>query len=74
MTFQEVRGAPDSEPILNSLEQCQARLGGISRATLGRKLASGELKSVRLGGRVMIEESELKRFAAGLQPNGESAL
>lgn len=48
---------------------------GISRATVYELLATGDLRSVKLGGRRLVRESEIQRFIGGLPettPGGQS--
>lgn len=53
-------------PLLNTIEQAAARLG-VGRSTLYGFIASGALKGVKLGGRTVFQEEELKRFAGSLK-------
>lgn len=50
------------EPLLLSKSDAAAHLG-ISARSIGYLLARNELKSTRLGGRVLIAMSEIKRIA-----------
>lgn len=50
-------------PVSVGMEQA-ARLIGLSRRQLYRKLATGELHTFRLGGRRLVTYDELKRFIA----------
>jgi excisionase family DNA binding protein len=43
-----------------------ATLLRISKPTLYRLMASGEIKSVKLGGRTLFKESEVERFVNSL--------
>ncbi len=46
---------------LISIRECAKRLS-VSTKTIDRRLASGELRAHRVGGRVLIAESEVERF------------
>lgn len=55
-----------SYPVLNSTKNSAKRLS-ISVTTLYALINSGKIRAVRLGFRTLIPESELQRFAAGLE-------
>jgi len=54
---------------LFSIEEAAKRLGGVSPWTIRAWLSQGRLQRTRVGGRVMIAESELERFVR--EENGE---
>lgn len=41
----------------------------VSRMTLGRRIADGSIRVVRLGGRVLVPVAELERLLAGPAPS-----
>ena len=47
-------------------------LGGISPWTIRAYIRQGKLRPVRIGRRVLLEESEIARFVAEAKANGES--
>jgi excisionase family DNA binding protein len=52
---------------LYTVEETMSKLK-ISRAGLYRLISNGKLKSVKLGGRTLIKESDLSRFIDSLGP------
>lgn len=50
-------------PVFNSIRNAAARLG-IGVTMLYSIIGSGQLRTVKLGARTLIHESELQRFAA----------
>ncbi len=46
---------------LLSVDEVAKRLGGLSRWTIYSWLSAGKLKRVKIGGRVMVRESEVQR-------------
>jgi len=63
------KARPDLQPLLNRIEHAAARLG-VSRSWLYREIAANRLKVLKLGTRSLIEEAELRRFAAELTLRG----
>ncbi len=55
----------NSPPLLNPFPQATARLG-FSRAKLYNLISQGEIRSVKVGRRTFIAETELQRFVAAL--------
>jgi excisionase family DNA binding protein len=55
------------EALLLSRPEAAKRLN-ISLHSVDRAIARGELKSKRLGGRVLVPVAEIKRYAQGRQP------
>lgn len=53
------------DPLL-SIQDIMTGLGGSSRSGVYAKLAAGELRAVKCGGRTMVRRSELERFIAAL--------
>jgi excisionase family DNA binding protein len=49
------------EPVVHSIPQAQQRLG-IGSTTFFNLLKSGDLKSIKIGARTLIPESEIQRF------------
>lgn len=54
--------AQETIPRLLSIEATCATLGGISRVTLWRMIRRGEIATVQVGRRPMVEPDELRRF------------
>jgi excisionase family DNA binding protein len=53
---------PTIAPLLRSIDEAQAVLGGIGRTTLYELIGSGDLKVIKLGRRTFIAQAELERF------------
>ncbi|MBA2361424.1 MAG: helix-turn-helix domain-containing protein [Actinobacteria bacterium] len=56
------------EPLLSVTSA--ARVLGLSRATAWRLVWAGELPTVRIGGRVLVEPETLRQFIADRRSNG----
>lgn len=52
--------------LLHPIPEASEVLGGMSRSTLYEKLASGEIKSVKVGRRTYIAHDELERYVRTL--------
>jgi excisionase family DNA binding protein len=52
-------------PLLNQVPAAARRLG-LSRSTIYKFIQAGKLRPIKVGSRTLIEESELRRFAAEL--------
>lgn len=52
---------------LNCIEETQQKLGNLGRTRVFSLLASGELKSVKIGRRRFVPESEINAYIAGLE-------
>ena len=57
---------------LNSIPRSAEILGGISHWTVRAWIGAGKLHPTRVGGRVMLAESELERFLADEQARPRS--
>jgi len=55
------------EPRLNDLNRVASRLS-CTRRHVEKLIASGRLASIHIGRRHLVEEGELRRFIASLQP------
>ena len=53
--------AIEMQPLVHRVNDACARLG-ISRTTLYQLIKAGELRPIEVGGRVVVAESELRRF------------
>jgi excisionase family DNA binding protein len=60
-----VRPAVDIPDRLLSVEQAREAMGGIARSTLYEELASGRLRSLRVGRRRLIPASAVAELASG---------
>lgn len=54
-------------PLLHSLPDAAARLGGIGRSTLYELIAAGAIRTVKIGRRAFVSERELARYVAALE-------
>ncbi len=52
---------------LNCIEETQQKLGNLGRTRVFNLLASGELKSVKIGRRGFVPEREINAYIAGLE-------
>ena len=59
---------PAPTPVLHDLTTA-SRMLGISRATLFRLLASGQIDRVKIGHRTLLAHAEIERFAATGTPS-----
>lgn len=62
----------DLAPLAHAVPDACQRLG-ISRSTLYELIASGEIRSFKVGTRTLIPESELRRFIATKMGDVEGA-
>jgi excisionase family DNA binding protein len=53
---------------IRSVEEAARRLGGVSKWTIYAWLSQGKLKKTKIGGRVMISETDLQAFIAACNP------
>lgn len=51
------------QPLVHRVSNASARLG-VSRTTLYELIQKGQLRTIRIGGRVVVPESELQRVVA----------
>lgn len=51
---------------LHDIESTKAQLGGLGRTTVFELLRTGALRSVKVGKRRMVPQSEIDRYIAGL--------
>jgi excisionase family DNA binding protein len=55
----------NSEPLANQIPEVCRRLG-IGRSLLYELFKSGEIRTIKIGGRTLVPESELRRYVAEL--------
>ena len=61
-------------PLLHSIGAAAARLGELSESTIWRLIRSGKLRPVKILGRTLIPESELRRVAQeGAMPGPDAS-
>lgn len=49
-------------PLAHEIRQAGERLGGLGKTTMFALIKAGELRSIKIGARTLIPESELQRF------------
>ena len=59
---------PQSKPeqMLHTVKQSMTILGGMSRATFYRRVAAGEIKTVRIGRRTLVSKKALLEFVESI--------
>lgn len=55
-----------TEPLLHPIPDAQSQLG-VSRSLLYKKIASGEIQTVKIGSRTLIAHDELVRYVDQLK-------
>ena len=60
---------PDDQ-LLYTIEDACKRLGGISRSNFYNLVNTGQLRSVKVGRRRYLTDTEMRRFAASLKSEG----
>jgi excisionase family DNA binding protein len=63
----QVLSSESRKPLLVTVEEAAARLGGISRRKLYDYLQDGSLRSVYIGRRRLVRLADLERFVDDLQ-------
>jgi len=60
-------------PLLHSIPEAQAMLGGVSRSTLYVEIQAGRIAVVKLGRRTYIAHDELERYVRSLRQSQEAS-
>jgi excisionase family DNA binding protein len=61
-----VNSTAQPEPLLHTVNDVLASLGGMSRATFYRLVNDGTITVVKIGSRTYVKDEELRRYVASL--------